>query len=242
MRKKNDSKDSAHDVLIAAISAHSEITALRFAVLPFAPSIEGRSKLKVSDEKTIENGRELREKLRLPFWDGVLLETANVSPLPTGVLSAATFHQTLKGRTNWILTKDLSISALNCRAIEVASRGAIYAITSLVKSKDNKKKHIPMLDFHVAYSPRATLVVKKVIELLQINGTILKSGKSYHFYGHELMDTQQLMVFLGNALLFAPITDRSWIAHQLIEQCCTLRISARPEYGGAPSVVARVGC
>ena len=81
-------------------------------------------------------------------------------------------------------------------------------------------------------------MVVSSLKLLKQPGALLSSGKSYHFYGANLLTDEDLRIFLGRALLFAPITDKTWIAHQLIEGSCALRISSRKDYGGPPKIIA----
>jgi hypothetical protein len=58
--------------------------------------------------------------------------------------------------------------------------------------------------------------------------------------GWDLLPDESLVRFLGKVLLFAPIVDRAWVAHQLIEGACALRISSRAGYGGPPRLVAEL--
>jgi len=115
----------------------------------------------------------------------------------------------------------------------------MLALQSRVLLRDGNSRHIPMLDFHVPASDRSLRSVMTVLKVLRLSGFVLLSGKSYHFYGDELMEEGELCRFLGKALLFTPIVDRAWIAHQLMASACALRVSQRPQYG-APKVVARV--
>ncbi len=71
-------------------------------------------------------------------------------------------------------------------------------------------------------------------------GFLLQSGESYHFYGKGLLDDRALVRFLGQALLLAPVIDRAWIAHQLIEGASALRISKKPSGSGEPVVVRAI--
>jgi hypothetical protein len=72
-------------------------------------------------------------------------------------------------------------------------------------------------------------------------GFLVETDKSYHFYGTKLLEEKELVEFLGRALLFAPIVDRAWISHQLIELCCALRISSRQPDGKPLAVIRLVG-
>jgi hypothetical protein len=49
-----------------------------------------------------------------------------------------------------------------------------------------------------------------------------------------------LLTMLAKALLFAPIIDRAWVAHQMIERACGLRISPGKTYSQGPIVVDEV--
>jgi hypothetical protein len=96
------------------------------------------------------------------------------------------------------------------------------------------------LDFHCPSSAPNLELVAEALRLLDIGaGFILESGKSYHFYGRRLITDSERISFLSRALLLAPIVDRSWIAHQLLEGACGLRISRR-QPSGLPPTVARI--
>jgi hypothetical protein len=82
--------------------------------------------------------------------------------------------------------------------------------------------------------------VKAVARSLGLHGYIAHSGKSYHFYGSDLMEGDHLMRMLAKALLFAPIVDRAWVAHQLVEKACGLRISPGKTYTQSPVVIDQV--
>lgn len=108
-----------------------------------------------------------------------------------------------------------------------------YATVTLA---DGRRMHIPMLDFHIEVSPANTRIVTDICSLLCQEGFILNSGKSYHFIGTGLLTDEGLNKFLGKALLFTPIVDEIWIAHQLQEQSCTLRFGEK--HGMIPTVIA----
>jgi hypothetical protein len=55
------------------------------------------------------------------------------------------------------------------------------------------------------------------------------------YYGDAMLDDRGLTRFLARCLLFAPVIDRAWVGHQLLESACALRISAKPS-----GVVARI--
>lgn len=216
--------------------------ALSFVTFDFAPLIEGRGRLTPAENAAVATGLHLRKTLRLPFWEGVLLAASTGECIGgDGLLEAAAFHQTIGSRRTWLSVREVEVTRLDAMCAEAQQGGRMLAVTSAVRLADGAIQHLPMMDFHLAYSSPATALLTKLVARWGVPGVLLRSGKSYHFYGRTLLDETALARFLGQALLYTPIVDRAWIAHQLIEQSCALRISARPEYGGPPTIVARLG-
>lgn len=69
------------------------------------------------------------------------------------------------------------------------------------------------------------------------HGYILDSGSSYHFIGIDIISYYDYMRLLYNAYLLSPITDGRWIAHQLIEESCNLRIGEKK--GFTPTLIEK---
>lgn len=232
----NIAEQNVLEFLYDLARTNHQIEFLQFANLNFAPSIEKRFALSSEDQAIVTEGLQLRSSLHLPFWDGVMLSASRTNVVPEGVLRAATFHQTLPRELLRIPAASVTLAGLKTLSSTASKSGKLLVLTSLVADADGER-HLRFLDFHCAYSDSATALVSAVISLLGCHGTLLSSGKSYHFYGDALLDGNGLRKFLGHALLFEPIVDRAWIAHQLIEGCCALRVSDRPEYGGPPVVI-----
>jgi len=236
--RANIAEQNVLEFLYDLAKTNRQIEFLEFATLNFAPSIEKRFALSSEDQAIVTEGLHLRSSLNLPFWDGVMLSASRTDVVPEGVLKAATFHQSLPRELLRIPAASVTLDGLNTLSSAASKSGKLLVLTSLV-ADTNGERHLRLLDFHCAYSASTTALVGAVIDLLGCHGTLLSSGKSYHFYGDPLLNGNDLRRFLGHALLFEPIVDRAWIAHQLIEGCCALRVSDRPEYGGPPVVIQR---
>jgi hypothetical protein len=230
----------ALDVIEEIRECNPNIAAFEIAALPFAPLVDERSCLTGEDVIVVERALQLRETLRLPFWDGVMLAASHAKVVPKGALIAAVFHQSLTEKVSRFQAATLSRSMLERLSTEAQTERKLLAVTSRVHLRDGTMLHIPMLDFHVAFSNHSTALVTEIISTLKFSGKLLRSGKSYHFYGNRLIEADEMRSFLGRFLLFEPIVDRAWIAHQLIEGACALRISPRAEYGGVPQVVGSI--
>lgn len=137
-----------------------------------------------------------------------------------------------KTKTRFFVRRDdFSVARLH-EYISALNVGQILALSSAVVTKKGHTLHVPMLDFHCQASIENDKLVKTVLIEIGLEGYVAKSGRSYHFYGKELLDERSLITFLGRSLLFCPIVDRAWIAHQLLERACGLRISPGPARPG----------
>ena len=70
------------------------------------------------------------------------------------------------------------------------------------------------------------------------HGFLLNSGKSYHFIGTSMVAESALYGLMGRLIMFNPIVDKSWVAHQLVEGYCALRVTEKD--GGIPGVIREV--
>ncbi len=229
---------SALEFVCLLPSIFPEITSINIAVLPFAPLHNSRADMAGADMKVVRQAQDLREQVGIPFWDGAMIAASTVDPVPFGILTAAKFHQTLAGKPQNLNVNELNLEYITKISNEAQNGNNLLALTSVVNLHGQIIRHIPLLDFHCGFSPEATRVVAAVLRELNQRGALFSSGKSYHFYGVSLLCEEELRVFLGRALFFSPITDKTWIAHQMIENCCALRISGRKDYGRPPKLVA----
>jgi hypothetical protein len=119
--------------------------------------------------------------------------------------------------------------------------GYALALSSAVETQQNTVRHIPMLDFRGLEPPQDVPIAEHLVSQLGTPGSLLKSGQSFHFYGDRLVEFDELTNFLARAMLFGPFVDVRWIAHQLMESSCSLRISPSRPGEPPPTLVARVG-
>lgn len=186
----------------------------------------------------LERAAQLRESSTLPFWDAVNVSCFDQGRVVKPLLEEALFHNH-NGESWEIPIKSLSTNWIR----QVTSRSAdrMVAVSSKIEIESGKHLHTPMLDFHCPASDQNLQLVLAALESLKVGkGMVVASGKSYHFYGGSLISRDDLGRFLARALLLAPIIDRAWIAHQLYEGACALRVSPRPE-SGEPKVIAHIG-
>src|SRR5262245_5514366 len=95
----------AFGLLLAIAASNPDVAALEFATIDFAPALERRGPLSSVDASAVARALELREKLQLPFWDGVMLAASSQDSKPVGALMAAAYHQRLEGKVEWVSTE-----------------------------------------------------------------------------------------------------------------------------------------
>lgn len=180
--------------------------------------------------KLITESSVLSDNNGLPFWDAALLVSSNSKEWNRDLISFANHHNPIKD--------DFWIDANRVASLNEGDNENI-GINSLVESENGIFSHIPMLDFHLSISENGKDLVKNVINQIGFtSGYIINSGKSYHFIGDVLITETQLIDFLSKSILFGPITDTRWIAHQLLERSCTLRIGKKN--GILPFVISKL--
>ena len=229
---------NAPSVFIKLVSMHAEIGRVFFGAPKISPSLRER----VGDPSPEWNyaKQALNTYRTLPLPDQVkclLSASESGSEIPERLLQAMPFHQGIAETRFAVKVEDLTperIAAL----IERAPRDSLFSICSQVQLRGGSIRHIPMMDFLCPKSPEALDVVRRVAARFGVGGgLILESRRSYHFYGLELLTERGLTRFLASALLFAPVVDQAWIAHQLIDRCCALRIGPGKSGGAPPTLL-----
>ena len=164
----------------------------------------------------------------IPYWESILI-AASINKEKFGFfIQEAIHHDSAREFSNRfeIPVSDLTDKLLQDHIARL-SNDTVLALCSKCKLRDGSIGHIPMMDFRCLPSPENLDRVKAILKGLgQRNGAIVESGRSYHFYGFELLDQNEWIRFLAQCLLLHPFTDSRYIAHRLIGGTCALRITA----------------
>jgi hypothetical protein len=233
---------SAPRALAVVLSSLKEIEEVYVAECRPLPALQNRLDLTPAERSVVERALEQRKLTGLSFWDAVLLELSD-SPDAFRLLDAAMMHVSFLGYERSLSWASAVGGGLERTCDEFATTpGASLTLLSEVRCRDGSKRHLPMIDFHSFSSPANQRVVEAVaVRLFPEGAIVLASGESYHAYGTQLLSEIEFRRLLGRALLFAPIVDRAYMAHQLIEGRCALRLTAGGGKSRVPTVVAVVG-
>lgn len=137
------------------------------------------------------------------------------------------------------LSRDAVLEAGLLKIEKHLAANELLGVISKVRTNKGHQSHIPMMDFQCPVSAQN---LNGLVELLpstgQRHGFILQSGRSYHYYGKELLNNNQLWVsFLGKCLLMKGFVDERYVGHQLVDGHCVLRMSAGSRKRHVPVVV-----
>ena len=226
---------TAPELIVDILRRQPSISAIHIFYPTLSAPIQQMPGLTADELDIISQSLELRSQTDFPFWDCLFQVAAqSVAHMPN-LLRTAKRHNAQSATLDRVARSDVLSAALDLK-IQKLEAGEVLAISSKVECAGNLL-HLPMLDFHCKRTLANDARVKQILSLLDLKGYILSSGQSYHFYGIELVDTDTLITMLARALLFVPMIDRAWIAHQLIERACGLRISSGKSYIMPPTVV-----
>jgi hypothetical protein len=196
-------------------------------------------------QMAVDEAIKRKRETGLPFWESMFanVQSQNESG-KNEVLELAQFHQRMEDVATPVIFElsrqeaefAIDQSTKNLQATE------ILAMSSRLRIESGAELHIPMLDFRVPVTTENTDIVIRVLSRLNVKGWLLNSGRSYHFIGSApLLGLGQLTSFLGKSMLYAPIIDGRWVAHQLIEGSCALRLSSGSAHQVIPKVIAEIG-
>lgn len=205
------------------------------SIFSYQTSRHVQSKVNMQEKNTamlFDKALEMTNACGVPFWDSLMTSTFVVPDFDHQVFLEAISHTENKYHT------ELSRANIVSFASTLEKIEDNLAAASKVRVKDGTSMHICMIDFHIPFSSNGTGVITQLLKTLKIQGYLLSSGKSYHFYGKKLMPEREYIQFLVKLIFLSPIVDKNWIAHQLLRSQSFLRITKK--YGNFPYLVETV--
>lgn len=230
---------AAYTFLVEQLAAIDEVNIVRIAP---TPPLQKRIPIHDDENLLFSKAILIRAAIGIPFWDATMAALTSSEAPPLTVLDAALFHRSLRDIEMRVGREDVLngiLARMTRKHAQDAQEGSLSLLSEVVTTAGTRQ-HIPMLDFHCPPGGAQLSLVCGVVErVLGPPAIVLVSGASYHAVGLRLVDEDVLLRQLATALLFAPIVDRAWVAHQLLERRCALRFS-RGGHTGAIPFVARV--
>lgn len=123
------------------------------------------------------------------------------------------------------------------RQIEALPEGSELGIHSHVRMKDGSIKYLSMMNFR-SLEPSLDIqerAKEKMKEIVGMKGPLLRTDRSFHFYGLEPVDFEEWLNFNARCLLTSIVEDKGkkitdivstrYIGHCLLRRANVLRIS-----------------
>ncbi len=216
------------DVIVNILRQNSNIESFTFAKYPMQTLIQEEMSFGKADLEVIDSALEVRKKYRMPFWDSIMLTLFDKKGVSEELLQRALEHNPNKEK---IYTSDVN------EILFVLENNPQFnlSLNSEVHFRDASILHLFLLDFHVYTSENNLQIVSDVLRVMDLEGYILSSGESYHFISKEFFSVDSILDLLAKSLLFAPIVDRAWVAHQILERSCSVRVGRK--HGIIPTVI-----
>jgi hypothetical protein len=220
-----------------------DIAALRFVAYRPAPTLGER--LAHADSQLLEVSKSaaaVHESCGVGFWDAILGIALKRGELGSKFIEMALTHDAAPDEEEFRLSRRQIGNGDLDSLLASPPDGYGIAISSRIEFRDGGEAHLPMLDFRCPHSSAAVPALRAALAKMgQRCGVLVRSPRSYHYYGLELVNKEGLVQFLAKALLIAPIVDARYIAHRMLDGNCRLRLAAVRGKGAAPVVEAVFG-
>ena len=189
-----------------------------------APDYKSRLKEAPETERIFQQARDLRARHGIPFWDAVILEAMAAGPIEEFILEGVVYHQNMGGSLLEVPRSDVLGPGI-AASVEKAGIPYPWAVLSRVRVEGGEDYHFPMLDIRCSISEANLVSLERLADrLFDCPWALIESECSYHLIGASLLTEREFTKFFGKAILFGPLVDRNYIAHQLINGCAALRI------------------
>jgi hypothetical protein len=223
------------DILTLLVSENADIAAIFTFAYTHPALLQQRLRLSRDEEAILAKATALRAASRLPFWEALMLSCFDEQHDVTRLLSEATFHQSHRDSLLRI-SRDQVLAGRLAELVEAQPKGHNVSFSSIIElNSEECKQQLAMLDFHCPETSENDRLVSEVCRHLFRRGALIfSSGESYHALGLDSMEELEFRNFLTRSLLFAPIVDARYVAHQLLEGACALRLSTSSEKPSRP--------
>ena len=190
--------------------------------------------------KIVEINPEISKLLFTVYTSMKNLEEEPVIQIRTSI-NRMLYHQDPKKEERiWLKRAEITLERIGEIVDSLVGKRTL-AVTSKTKTQDtNKVFHIPMMDFNCEASSENLKKIQEFLDKIGQRGAVLLSGRSYHYYGVELLSKRNWFLFLAKCLLFVDFVDSRYVGHRIIDNHTALRISKEIRRSHLPKVVAIV--
>ena len=218
----------------ALILSHARIQSATLFQYDAPPSMQDRIEIAQAESMLIERANRMRKGTGIPFWEAIFATCAVEERCTESILEATFFHNG-QGSPQYVFRDEIERGTME--AIAQATTRTV-ALGSKLNDAKGTLGHLNFLDFHCEVSAGNGLVVREVCRKVMPRGfLILDSGGSYHACTATLLSSEERICALAMSLLASPIVDARYVAHQLLQDSSSIRISRGGKCGKVPIVI-----
>lgn len=216
------------------IESNVEIKNIYLHDFPTPKGIEERIQFGPIEKEQFKNAIQIKAAAKISFWESLMLSFFNREHFSEDIIHQMLNHHTR--RDKFSVGRE---EVLDGHLEQYRDLNDNIAINSKVQMNDGKVRHLVLLDFHIPETPLNQKVVESVLNSFNLsNGYLLKSGKSYHYISNFVVSKIRLNQILNRSLFYSPIIDKYWVAHQLMDKSCSIRITRKKD--SFPTLIKKV--
>lgn len=213
---------------------HPEVQGATLFQYDSPPRMQERISVSPLDRHLIDRANDARETTGVPFWEALFARCAVEGNCSDSIISAAFFHNG-QGKPRFVSREQIAEGILQTLSNDTVGN---LALGSKITPTCPPARHISLVDFHCEASTSNLVIVRKICRELMPGGfLLLDSGGSYHACGVELVSDELRVQVLARALLASPIVDARYVAHQLLQESSSIRISRGGKLQKVPFIV-----
>jgi hypothetical protein len=227
------------EMIVELVDMHKEIETLMLMSYRVTRSLEERLAVprRTIDDSIFEESLRASRERGMPLWIALTNSYLAAQGAAAELMTAALVHDKSDEKEFRLHRDQVSLPKLESLINELDPDFAL-GLSSAVRLLNGQSRHIPMIDLSCGKSPEAVRTLNLLFHQIgQRRGVLLDSGRSYHFYGLDLLDDRSWLTFMGRSLLLTPLVDTRYLAHRLIDGYGRLRISKSKNKPHMPAVV-----
>lgn len=163
------------------------------------------------------------------FWEHVVASSVTAQPDTRRGLYAGAVRSRIGTVTTKTMTVEEFVSSLDRGQWEQLPGRQIISLSSHVTTRYGATGHLHLLDFGLPNRPHLAEAFHTALSVLDIDGILVATGRSYHLYGRRITGWDAYTSFLARAALLSPVVDARWVLHQLTEGHAALRVSSNTD-------------
>jgi hypothetical protein len=218
----------------ALLLGHAEVRGATLFQYEAPPRMQERIQMTDVERELIERANGMRRGTGVPFWESLFAICAIEERCTDPILAAAFFHNG-QGIPQYVSREQIEDGILHAVARDARQT---VALGSRLAGAEGCVGHVNFLDLHCEVSAGNHAVVHRVCRHVMPQGfLLLDSGGSYHACSATVVSDRGRIQMLAAALLASPIVDARYVAHQLLQDSSSIRISGGGKVGKVPVII-----